>query len=209
MIVNEEVREIAVQDLALQFLEKRNGKTFNVLYKRLKPGMVFYANKILKNMSSAEDVVSITFEKIWLKMDQYNPYWNFSTWAYRIVHNESMQSLRKSKSTTNFPGDIRDDDAPMYQHHISLEVEEKTAVHPDWYFDEVRGSDEIKYDLVIIEMYKLPENYRGIMIDREIHHMKYSDIAIKYHININSVKTRIKRARTIIQNKLKEMGVVN
>ncbi len=39
------------------------------------------------------------------------------------------------------------------------------------------------------------------MIDRELNDMKYKHIADKYGININSVKTRIKRARMqIIDN---------
>jgi len=57
----------------------------------MKPGMIYHAMNILKDEDSAEDVVSMAFTKIWTKIDQYNPYWNFSTWSYRIVRNEAIQ----------------------------------------------------------------------------------------------------------------------
>lgn len=41
----------------------------------------------------------------------------------------------------------------------------------------------------------LPELYREIMKDRELNGMKYEDISEKYGLDLNTVKTRIKRAR--------------
>jgi uncharacterized protein YjcR len=57
------------------------------------------------------------------------------------------------------------------------------------------------YEKVLKEINGLSKFYKEIMIDRELNGMKYKQIAEKYNININSVKTRIKRARMqIIDN---------
>lgn len=52
------------------------------------------------------------------------------------------------------------------------------------------------------EIRDLPELYRDIMIDREINHMKYKDIAEKYGIKKRSIATRIRRARGKIRKKI-------
>ena len=52
-------------------------------------------------------------------------------------------------------------------------------------------------------MDRLPEQYKGILIDREINEMKYSEIADKYGLEINTVKTRIIRAREKVCDAMK------
>jgi RNA polymerase sigma-70 factor (ECF subfamily) len=58
------------------------------------------------------------------------------------------------------------------------------------------------YESVLDEIRSLPETYRDIMIDREIHGMKYKDIAEKYGIKKRSIATRIRRARGRIRKKI-------
>ena len=40
--------------------------------------------------------------------------------------------------------------------------------------------------------------YRDILVDRLINNMKYKDIAVKYDINLQTAKNRIRRGRTLI-----------
>ena len=87
-----------LQHLAMQFFNNQTEKNFSPLYKRLQPGLTQYAYTYVKDEESANDVVQATFVKVWTKINQYNPYWNFSTWVYRIVFNECMQHLRRSKT---------------------------------------------------------------------------------------------------------------
>ena len=75
---------------------------------------------------------------------------------------------------------------------------------PNYFFDEEEDPKKAVYQKVLSELYELPRTYKDIMIDREINGMKYKDIAEKYGININSVKTRIKRARMQIIGSNKE-----
>lgn len=200
-----EVKKSSVQNLAMEFFNKKNESSFNPLYKRIKPGMVYYANNILKDMSAAEDVVSEAFAKIWKKIDQYNPYWNFSTWAYKIVYNESMQYLRKDKtlSLDQIGADKLQNEDVVMDYSTSIIAEE-----PNWYFDAPENPELMLYDMVLKEINQLPDLYKNIMIDREINKMKYQDISNKYGLEINTVKTRINRARSKIC-RITNMGTKN
>jgi hypothetical protein len=79
--------------------------------------------------------------------------------------------------------------------------EELISVDPNWNLDESEDMHQAVYEKVLKEINGLSKFYKEIMIDRELNGMKYKQIAEKYNININSVKTRIKRARMqIIDN---------
>jgi RNA polymerase sigma factor (sigma-70 family) len=200
-----------VQDLALEFIETRSESAFNALYKRLKPGMVYHATNILKDAAAAEDVVSEAFAKMWKKIDQYNPYWNFSTWAYKIVYNESMQFLRKAKTVSMDTSYTNYSDIAQHNQFMLLDKgvdKEGSLEQPNWFFDEVEDTKVALFDMVMKEINNLPQLYKDIMIDREINKMKYQDISDKYGIEINTVKTRINRARTKIC-KIANMGTRN
>ena len=186
-----------LQDLALALVKDRSESNLQKLYNRIKPGLLHYASGILKDKESAEDVVAEAFVKIWNRMDQYNPYWNFSTWAYRIVYHESLLFMRKSnqQKLVSF-----DDITPT---QIRTYVD-KSGIVPD---SEVLES-EINVDLLINkiheEIYNLPDDYRDIMIDREIKHKQYKEIEETHDTRKNNVKTKIRRARILIKKKLEE-----
>jgi len=211
LIVTEDdiIKAKGLQKLALEFYKNRTEKNFNALYVRLKPGMLHHAMGLLKNQSAADDVVSIAFAKIWTKIDQYNKFWNFSTWAYRIAYNEGMQHIRKNKMLVGLEdagtGNLNHSDSAQYGEYVNLlqhgADEELLTVSPDWDLTDNDDMHQVVYEKVLKEINGLSKFYKDIMIDREINEMKYKQIAEKYDININSVKTRIKRARMqIIEN---------
>lgn len=181
-----------LQAMALEFVQLRSDKSFSELYKRMKPGLVQYAMNMVLDDEAAEDIVSSAFLKMWMKIDQYDTYWNFSTWAYRIVFNECMQHIRKSKQVL-----------PLFDNH-DFSAGDIDAADPDWELAKSEDLHEIMYKTCLECIHGLPDGlYKNIMIDRELHSMKYHEISEKYGININSVKTRISRAREMVQRAVK------
>ncbi|MBW3020868.1 hypothetical protein KY334_06235, partial [Candidatus Woesearchaeota archaeon] len=86
----------SIQYLALNFIEKRDNKSFSDLIDRIKPGLTSYIFKYIQDQDIINEVLSQTFISIWEKIDQYNTKYNFSTWAYAIAKNESLGQLRLS-----------------------------------------------------------------------------------------------------------------
>jgi DNA-directed RNA polymerase specialized sigma24 family protein len=52
---------------------------------------------------------------------------------------------------------------------------------------------------VLEKMEHLPAIYKDILMDREIHKMKYQEIADKYSMKKRAIATRIRRARIKIR----------
>lgn len=192
-----------IQSLAIRFVKSRDEKDFKLLYDRLKPGLLQHVYNILKNQPAAEDVIADAFVKMWSKIDQYNPHWNFSTWAYKISQNEAMQWIRKNGNVYSIEsiGGIELADRLIISDTLAEDNGISLTQDPDWFFDEQEDQRVTLYNKVLDEIEALPELYRDIMTDRELNDMKYEEISEKYGLELNTVKTRIKRAREkIIKN---------
>lgn len=190
----------SINELAARYIETRHERDFRNLFDRIKPGLTNYVNNILKDEEAADDVVADAFIKMWLKIDTYKPMWCFSTWAYRITRNEAMQYLRKKKTTVSLDKIMKfvgaSDDVPelmMVDNGISQDL-----VSQPEDMDPMQTAEEVTdalYQSVMEQMQKLPAHYKDIIIDREVNEMQYEEIAEKYDLHINTVKTRIIRAR--------------
>lgn len=199
-----------IQEIALKFFNDRSEANFNPLYTRLKPGLIFYVTGIVKDSAAAEDIVSMAFCSMWTKIEQYNPFWNFSTWAYKISLNESLLYIRKKTLTSSlesFGSNVLKEVSKSGSENLLRKYsvsDEYVLEEPNWEIDQKEEVIDLVYNKVIEEIEKLPRSYKQIMIDREIQKMKYEDISEKHNMKINSVKTKIRRARMIIRKKVEK-----
>jgi len=192
-------KEKNIQKLADEFIATPSDKNFKNLYDRLRPGLLNHCITILIDRDLAEDAFVNCMSKVWLKIDQYDKdRGNFSTWCYNIARNESLLLLKSRKRYVNQTEDEVEYLSAISSSEGSLDPHED----PLWSFvNEGESMDEI-YDIIIDEIKDLPPLYKDIMIDREINHMKYKDIAEKYNIKKRSIATRIRRARSKIRKKM-------
>jgi RNA polymerase sigma-70 factor (ECF subfamily) len=186
-----------LQDIALSFVESRTENTFNKLYHRLKPGLRKMTMKYHQDEETINDILAITLSKAYVYVDMYDSRWNFSTWVYKICQNECLMELRRKASTYSLNA--------MEEANIKV----KPAVESDWselpeyeFFSngEVMESDKV-YDEIMLEIDKLPSPYKDVLQDREIHKLKYEEIAEKQNIKINTVRSRIHVAKKLVKNK--------
>ncbi len=64
-----------------------------------------YEQKLMRYISyftgldvhQAEDIVQETFLKVYRNLNGFNPHLSFSSWIYRIAHNEALNHLKKNK----------------------------------------------------------------------------------------------------------------
>ena len=62
-----------------------------------------YCSRLLNyNEQDSQDAVSNTFLKIYQNLAGYNPNLKFSSWVYRIAHNESVNIIRKNSNFFSF-----------------------------------------------------------------------------------------------------------
>jgi RNA polymerase sigma-70 factor (ECF subfamily) len=179
----------SIQTIALNFIENKNNQTFTELINRLKPGLLSFAYKYVKDRDMSQEIVSQVFHTIWEKIDQYNPEYNFSTWVYAIAKNEALGVLRNKnkhlshdKLTENHSKVLQ-----TYSPTFNMNIE---CIGPT-------GEELTQqlYDASVLAINNLNEPYKTVMIEREVNQKQLHDIANDLSWNLSTVKTRLRKAR--------------
>lgn len=201
------MKAISIQNLAENYINTKSDRDFKKLYDRLLPGIKKYAWSFLKDKYNANDmideVISISFSKVFVKIHQYNSNWNFSTWVYRIVRNECLTELNRQKKIRYLSQYVNEDNTAIDPATITGILNKEDFIYKDNFEDIENYLEQMElYSKTIETMNNLKDIHKNILIDRELNHMKYKDIAEKYDLPINTVKSRIRSARLKIKNKL-------
>jgi len=179
-----------LQKIGLNFFESRTEKDFTTVYYRMKPGISMYLREMLPNMDDREEVIATTFAKVWSKIHQYDPYWNFSTWVYRIARNEALLFFRGKKKTYSYDA----------MKEMGINVDAKLGFDTaDFAEDDFVSTTERLHDIVLEEINNLPEMYKEVLTLREVEKKKYDEIAEDLGWKVNTVRTRIHKARRLIR----------
>ena len=117
----------------------------------------------------------------------------FKSWLNQIVTNLFYDELRKStRRPTSISVDQTDEERKSY-----VQI-------PDFRHKPAEKAMSLELDAMIKnEIQGLPEHFRIAIIVRELQGLSYDEIAIATHTTIGTVKSRIARARTKLQDGLK------
>jgi RNA polymerase sigma-70 factor (ECF subfamily) len=191
------------RELTENYIETKSHADYTKLYNRVKPGLTRYIANIIKDGEMAEDIAVNTLIKMWTKIDQYNPEYQITTWLYRIAMNDALGYIReRNKSTSmdrlrdDFGVDINSQGTIESNSVQDLMAEAEMKTEMDFYDEE--EALNARYESALEAIRDLKPLYRDILVDRLINNMKYKDIAVKYGINLQTVKNRIRRGRTLI-----------
>lgn len=185
----------SLQQIALNFYNDRTEKSFTAVYHRMKPGISVYLKERVPNHDDREEVIATTFAKVWSKIHQYDPYWNFSTWVYRIALNESRLFYRSKRKTYSYDA--------MEEMGINMEIKAGMSELSDD-FDEQQTPAEMLAEIVLEEIENLPDMYKTVLTLREVEKKKYEEIADELGWITNTVRTRIHKARRLIRAKIQD-----
>ena len=187
-------RKSELQELGLKFFNERSEVDFNKLYYRMKPSISYFLRDLLPAMDDREEALANTFAKVWTKIHMYDPYWNFSTWVYRIARNEALLMHRHTRRNYSYEG-MEERGINMESKSPAIGIESEMEGHG------VDVTDNL-YDYAINEISNLPDTYRVVMELREIEKKKYEDIAEQLGWKHNTVRTRIRKGRELLKNNL-------
>jgi RNA polymerase sigma-70 factor, ECF subfamily len=179
----------SIQNIALEFIENKNNETFTKIVNRLRPGLLSFAYKYVKDRDLSNEVVSQTFISVWEKIDQYNPKFKFSTWVYAIARNEALGIIRSGNKTLSFDK-YTDNHSRLLQIYNPVFNMNTECIAPI--------GEELSqqlFDASISAIHSLNEPYKTVMIERELNQKQLSDIAIDLGWNLSTVKTRLRKAR--------------
>lgn len=150
--------------------------------------------RFVSDKETAEDIVQETFLRAFRKRKEYRAIANFSTWLFTIAGNLAKSELRRRKRWRLFSLH-RDDESDT-----GMELPDETY-RPDKVAESSLADDQI-HDAIT----SLPENYRQVILLRDVEGMAYQEIAEIVDCPVGTVKSRVNRARLKLQQKLKNEG---
>lgn len=163
---------------------------FGILIERYEDKIRRYSRKFLYDYEDINDVLQDIFIKTYKNIQSFDTKKKFSSWLYRIAHNELINKLKKRKKKILPLFDL-DVFLPHGLHDNTLEQSiNRHDVHN--MIDKCLNQLELKY-LEPIILYYLEE-------------LTYKEIADVMQIPISTVGIRIKRAKEIMKKICKKLG---
>lgn len=155
---------------------------FDLMIERYREKLFFYIMRFVKNEDETKDVLQNVFVKALKNVDSFECERKFSSWIYRIAHNEAVNWVtRKNKKTVSIDDlDVKDSNF--------LASDEFGASMEKWFNLELK---EVMREAIK----QLPENYAEIIYLRYIDNMSYKEIADILGKPVSSVGTLIRRAK--------------
>jgi len=141
-----------------------------------------YCLSMLRNRAIAEEVAQDVFLKAYKNLSGFRHDSKFSTWLYRIASNRCIDLARRNKLASFFSY-FDKEQQPIRAY------EERSSVSAD-----VAIPTDAKLALEKL-LAALPANYRSILLLREAQGLSYQELADSLGCSIDSVKSRLKRAR--------------
>lgn len=82
-------------ELLMQQIAQRDGAAFAALYDRHAQIVYNLIMRIVREPTTAEEVLQDTFWQVWLKAGEYQASGAVGAWLYRIARNKSLDQLRR------------------------------------------------------------------------------------------------------------------
>ena len=165
-----------------------------LFYDLIKPcerAVFLTAFSVLKSEADAEEVVQEAALKAYKALSSFRGEAKFSTWLVKITLNEARMRLRRSRaesevSLEEFANDGESDYTP--------------AVLTDWREIPSEALDRKELRVLLQRgLDELPEKYREVLILRDVRELNIGETAQLLGITIGMVKTRLFRARLMMQ----------
>lgn len=170
-----------------------NGLAFTALWDRHIDQLRSYIKNRFKNIDDydVDDICSRSFEKAFRQIHNYDETRSqFLTWLCTIARNTALDSLEKEQRVHPKNQIVYLDDGAQASGYEGIPDQNDDALNT--LIRTESEEERVKY----IE--RLPELYRTVARKRLIDGMKYDEIAENMDLELNTVKTRIRRAKQII-----------
>ncbi|MEP5611392.1 MAG: RNA polymerase sigma factor [Cyclobacteriaceae bacterium] len=166
-------------------------KLYNDLILPASDGMYRYALSIVREPETARDVVQDCLAKIWNIRHDLPKIEKANAWAFRIVRNRCIETLRRDRYT--------DLDERIVNLQFSSSADQATIT-----------SDQMVWLRDVLQT--LPEKQREVFHLREVEELSYQEIAETCALTESDVKVNIHRARKKVKDAMQKIdayGIAN
>lgn len=147
------------------------------------------ALRLTGSASDADDLVQETMLKAYRGWDQFTPGTNAKGWLLTILRHAFINEYRRRRRRPET---------------VDIDAIEPFAVFDDLQEEDPQGAffDRIVDDEVLRAIDQLPEAFRETLVLSDVEGMSYDEIAKVLDVPVGTVKSRLFRARHLLQAKL-------
>ncbi len=181
------------ESMLVHSLRKGEDDAYETLVRSFGPHVMAIARRYLRSEADAADCFQDTFIAIFQGIGNYEFRSSFRQWIHGVAVKQCLMKLRKRRRRRE---ESIEHMLPMFNNHGSrIDVaspRQKSEVGEALDAEKIRGTVRAKID-------KLPENYRLVLLLRDIDGYSTKETALILGVKINAVKTRLHRARSALK----------
>jgi RNA polymerase sigma-70 factor (ECF subfamily) len=173
-----DVKKLSDEELVKQ-IQSSDQELYAIIIERYQNKLLRYANSLIKDENKAVDAVQESFIKAFINLKSFDGGKKFSSWIYRIVHNEILNMVKK------------------YQKEILLPENFDQASEED-----IQKEFEQKETSEVVEkcLREMPIIYSEPLALYYIDEKSYEEISDILRLPMGTVATRISRAKKLMKN---------
>jgi len=171
------------------------------------------ALRLTRNNADAEDLVADSVTKAWSAFESLEDRNRFRPWLFRILHNCFISSYRKKsvRPVEHAYNDLVDDDS--HDDLTSLLIKQPDEFLLWWSNPEREFVNSLLGEDIMSAIEMLPEAFRITVLLVNVEGLSYDEAAEVLDVPPGTVRSRMKRGRTLLQKSLwehaREAGLVS
>ncbi|MFA6194488.1 MAG: RNA polymerase sigma factor [Patescibacteria group bacterium] len=184
-----------LSDAELVSLTLENQDNFLYLVDRYKGKLMNYIRRLTNiNDDDAEDILQEVFIKVYLNLNGFDTDLKFSSWIYRITHNQVISQHRKLKARPE---------------GYAINIEDKAALSLAADIDIEAGADLniMKHNIARV-LSGLDQKYRDILILKFLEEKNYQEISDIIRKPAGTVASMINKAKSEFKKELIKQKII-
>lgn len=174
------VKNLSDEEL-VELVRSQDQELFGEVVQRYQDKLLRYATSLVGDGHQAADVVQESFIKAFINLRGFNVKRKFSSWIYRIVHNQAINQIKKKKRELSLDGN----------QYLKEAMRSKVDIEKDFDKQELAK-------MVTVCLNKLPLKYRAPLVLFYLQERSYEEISDVLRIPVGTVGTRINRGKKML-----------
>ncbi|WP_300368972.1 RNA polymerase sigma factor [Brachyspira sp.] len=162
-----------------------NEEAYKELIEMYKKPLFNLVYSMISNRDEAEEIVQDVFVSFYIKRESFEGRSKIYTWLYRVSFNRAVDHIRKKEREKKYR-------LKEYRNSQMQESDNDNSIH------KIILADALS---------KLKDDFRIPLMMAEYENYSYSEISEKLDLPVNTVRTRIFRARKKLLHIMKKIGV--
>jgi RNA polymerase sigma factor (sigma-70 family) len=167
----------------------------------------YFALSLSKNKFDADDLVSDTVVKAFEKFEGLKDVSKMRSWLFKILSNQFISNYRRKKKLLEIDVTGNENDPESFSLYETL-VSSDYAVEDN---PEIKFINDLNRKQIENAIEELPIQFRMALILCDIENFSYDEISKMLKVPVGTVRSRISRARGLLQKKLwaqaQELGI--